>query len=207
MSNSKDSFIMETKLASINELLDELLVKQLDLIQDYITVTVECESHQKAGFLNLAKARYIQGSSSVSKNCLYSEDYEEEKEAILSVAREDVKYDFENEESKDADAAIATPITYQMSKLQVNPDSALETQLNKQFGFLSSGTLKSAKTEFRKCLEKTMERVSIVQQSLAIKQRYSELMKEKLQLQKVYLNRNPSLILNDKSSMGDLFEY
>ncbi|CAL8123017.1 unnamed protein product [Orchesella dallaii] len=174
--------IMEEKLATINELLDELLVKQLDLIQDYINVTVECESHQKTGFLNLAKARYIQGSHSVSKNCLYSEDYEEEKEAILSVTQEDVEYEFETKEIKDTD--IATPITFQLSKLQVNPDSAMENQLNKQFGFLSSSTLKAAKSEFRKCLEKTMERVSIVQQSLAIKHRYSELMKEKVELQK-----------------------
>ena len=170
---------MAEKLESVNEQLDELLLKQLSLIQDYINVTVECESHQKSGFLNLAKARYIQGFHSVSRNCLYSDDTEEERIPILTVTREKKTVDVDLEKEK----VVNGPINYEEPNLNVNPDSSLETKLNNQFGMLSSNSLRTAKADFRKCLEKSMERVKIIEQSVAIRERYKMLMKEKREIQ------------------------
>lgn len=169
---------MSDKLTAINEQLDELLMKNLELLQDYISITTECESHQKTGFLNLAKARYIQGFHTVSKDCLYSEEYEDERPALLTVTREKSRMELEhNEFSK-------RPITFQEPSLNVNADSSLETQINKQFGFLSSSSLKSAKGDFRKCLEKTVERAKILEQISAVQEQSKILMKEKVEIEK-----------------------
>lgn len=168
---------MSSKLSAINEQLDELLMKTLELVQDYVSITTECESHQKTGFLNLAKARYIQGFHTVSKDCLYSEEYEDERPALLTVTREKSRMDLEhNDFSK-------RPVTFQEPSLNVNSDSNLETRINKQFGFLSSSTLKYAKGDFRKCLEKTVERAKILEQISAVQERYKILMKEKAELE------------------------
>lgn len=167
---------MMSKLNKINEQLDDLLVKQLELAQDYINVTIEGESHQKSGFLNLAKARYIQGFHSVSKNCLFSEDSEEERPPVVTVSREESLFD------KDSEGNHAN-IVYQKPSLLISTDKAIDVQLNKQFGFLSSGTLKHAKNDFRNCLEKTIERAIIVAQLKAVQAMYGNLLAEKSNLE------------------------
>lgn len=171
---------MDDKLLKINKQLDELLVKQLELIQDYISVTVECETHQKNGFISMAKARYIQGSHSVSRNCLFSEDTVEDRTPLLTVIRETAKLDLSDED--EAKIENVEPVSYEAPVLSVNSDVKLEGQLSRQFGVLPSSSLKFAKAEFRRCLEKTMERASIIEQSLAIRNRYQILMNEKAEI-------------------------
>lgn len=172
---------MADRLTIINEQLDELLVKQLDFLQDYITITVECESHQKEGFINIAKARYIQGFHTVSKNCLYSEESDKEHVPIVTVSRVRNKLDL-LEKVGDEKARQNCTIDFEEPRLNVSTDPGLDNQLNNQFGMLSSNSLRTAKSDFRKCLGKTMERAAIVEQSLAIRDRFKVLMKEKLDI-------------------------
>jgi len=143
-------------LNEICEKLDELLIRQLELIQEYTDLSLNSELQQKDGFLNLAKARYIQGPNSLSQVQLPLEG-SEEYSAVITV-------------SKDED------LSWKRNTV-VTPDE--NSRLMRQFGVLKSNNVKLAMKSFRQSVELHVDRINVAQQLFDNQQEFNALLEMK----------------------------
>jgi len=128
-------------LVEICEKLDELFIRQLELIQEYTDLSLNSEVQQKDGYLNLAKARYIQGPNSLSQVQLPLEG-SEEYSAVITVSTEESSQKKRN-----------TVVT-----------SEENSRLLRQFGVLKSNNVKLAMKSFRQSVELHVDRINVAQQ-------------------------------------------
>lgn len=120
--------------------LDDLTLKQVDLLDEQLTLMVKLESHLSSGFINLAKSRYIAGEKSVSSMQLPGED--SEVEAAATVVRDS---------------------SSQLLELRRDPEAADPI---KWFGVLVPSSLKQSQQSFQKVLEAAVDIVNARKQWL-----------------------------------------
>lgn len=93
--------------------IDRLHIKILDLSEEEIKYKLELEKLMNSGYVNIAKARYIMGSKSVSMLQLPTENSTQTTRALSRVHREEYK-------------------GYEMFKLQIIKPSSLSSDINEE---------------------------------------------------------------------------
>ena len=167
-----DSLKLST-LGEVNEALDQILLRQLQLLQDYPNLTLESEREMKEGYFQLARSRYNMGSNSVSKAYLPCEDSERDYKATITVVPE-------SDEDNGKEKVIPSRRKLQLSSIRENET---ETEgSSKQFGILTSVSLKTAQKSFRQTLEKTLERINTSSELHVLEKQFKELSTLKKQL-------------------------
>lgn len=141
--------------------MDLVLIRQLELIQEYVDLSLKGEVHQKEGYLQLAKARYVEGPNSVSKVYLPTED-SEEYEALVTVGFS---------ENKDHDKE--TNCTRVL--LEDKTSSEHKNKLIRQFGILSPPCVKIAQNNFRQNLALCIDRVNVMEELTKVQKEFQSL--------------------------------
>jgi len=132
-------------LEMVNLDLDRALLRQLTLLQDYTNLTLETEKEMREGYFQIARSRYNMGSNSVGRSSLPTEYSERDYRATVRVGpKED-----------------GNPDLVQRELVTMSPQEEEQDQSMKQFGILTSPSLKTSQRSFRRALEKTIERMNI----------------------------------------------
>jgi hypothetical protein len=126
--------------------------------------------------LNLAKSRYIQGSNSILQIRLPTEE-SEEYEAFLKVTTEQGNSDRKDRKEN----KLAEPVYSKKRNLHHADDASVESELLRQFGVLSSSTVKTAERSFRKAVELCIDRMNTAEELAAHQNRFNSLHKIKKQ--------------------------
>jgi hypothetical protein len=142
----------QTSLEEVCTKLDQLLLRQLELIQEYLDLTLKGEVYQKDGYLNLAKARYTEGPHSMSVVRLPSPDSSEEYNAVITVTTK---------------AHSNNRILHQKSTADEEHNKLL-----RQFGVLSPASVKQARKSFRENLSLCVDRLNVVQELTLIQKEF-----------------------------------
>ncbi|XP_046993278.1 coiled-coil domain-containing protein 115 isoform X1 [Schistocerca americana] len=152
--------------------LDLLCIEELEIMEEYIRCKVELEKLMKAGFLNIAKARYIMGKTSVSSLQLPSEDASDvtalckvvlDKKSSAEDREFQLMLDFKDQ-GKQVDDVTPAPrkrnITDENKLMEEKPDSKFKTQDSdplRWFGVLVPQNLRQAQTNFQSALPLVIE--------------------------------------------------
>lgn len=110
--------------------LDELTLKQVDYLDETLTLMSKLENHLISGFIDLAKSRYINGERTVSTTQIPGE--ESDVEPTITVIRDE-----EN-------------------KLMISRNNEANNPL-KWFGVLVPSSLRQSQSAFQKVLETAVE--------------------------------------------------
>jgi len=158
--------IKTLSLAQMCEMMDIIKIRQTQITQSYCDLSRQAENAQKEGYLNLAKARYVQGPQSISKNRLPTEN-SEECGAIVGVTVNEVD---------EVDPIDDSVFRYKQRELEILKDPAKETKLLKQIaGVLPTGCVKEAQKNFRKALELHVERANILEELDLVQRKFHSL--------------------------------
>lgn len=133
------------KNAEVCRLLDILTLDMLDLIQQQVQCKVDIEKHKNEGDILLAKARYIQGVSSVSSSQLPTEN-SGDFQALTTIAHS-------ADESTGAEK-------FQIEKHPVSKEAGYVNPVH-WFGVLVPRCLQMARDMFDKTLELVVESANI----------------------------------------------
>lgn len=143
-------------LHQVSEKLDVLLIRHLELIQEYVDLSLKAEVYQREGYLNLAKIRFIEGPHSMSRMRLPTQD-SEEYDAVIKVMQDN-----------------STKIT--VRSLWQEPNSSENVnKLLRQFGILSPPSVKTAQANFRENLALSIDRVNVMQELNEVQAQFREL--------------------------------
>ena len=129
---------METKddeLQKICENLDELTLRQVDLLNEQLVLMSKLESHMSNGCINLAKSRYIGGESSVSRTQLPGEESDVKASTTL----------------------VKNPTS---NRLEITRDPSAGDPI-KWFGVLVPGSLRQSQQSFINILDTAVEIINI----------------------------------------------
>lgn len=138
----------EKTIKQVDEELNEICIKLIQLMDDYCSHMEQLEHYLRDGHVHLAKSRYLMGNHSVSDLQLpTSGPY---------IARTTIIHEEENNS---------------MALVQ----NAHGNDPMKRFGVLVPNSLRIAQEKFCKCLEFTIEAVSIKTQVENIQKKYSKL--------------------------------
>ena len=163
---------------SIFKDLDELAVRILDLMNQYIACKMNLENHIRSGCLDLAKARYLTSNRNISSLQLPSED------AIGVTAKFRVLSSTSNQDDVKIFESVRNEVeilTQGMEKVSLaNDDSSIKTKRLKQisndplkwFGILVPQDLRNSQKMFEKCLEIAIESSNIQSQLIHCMNRY-----------------------------------
>ena len=122
------------QLTHVCETLDELTLKQVDLVDEQLVLMSKLSSLLTGGFIDMAKSRYINGEKTVSTTQIPGED--SIIEAVTTVDRDN------------------------MNKLTVSRNKEVNDPI-KWFGVLVPTSLKQSQQAFQKVVEIAVEIVNI----------------------------------------------
>ncbi|XP_065199992.1 coiled-coil domain-containing protein 115 [Planococcus citri] len=160
--------------------LDELSVRVLELMNQFIVCKVNIENYVRSGCIDLAKARYINGNRSISALQLPTEDALG-VQAKFKVSPEEVegKPNFQRYQSAENLNLDDKGLSSSFKSIDLNsPDDKSKRFSNdplKWFGFLVPQSLRQSKSTFEKCLEIVVENVNVQLELQHSIQRYKEL--------------------------------
>lgn len=120
----------DEKVQKLCDDLDELTLKQVDLLDEQLVLISKLEGHLSSGFINLAKSRYIRGERSVSLTQIPGEDSDVEP--------------------------IATLVRDSSNKLKVQRNASVNDPI-KWFGVLVPGSLRQSQESFQKVIEAAVD--------------------------------------------------
>lgn len=150
-----------------NVKLDELAVRILTLMNEYISCKRNIENYIRSGCLDLAKSRYIAGNRSISALQLPGEDSVGVK-AKFRVTRSASCDDFSKYQHVEHDSnSDDETLTEALDDLNLGSDSSSKRTLRfskdplQWFGFLVPRNLRQSKVTFEKCLEIVVECANI----------------------------------------------
>ena len=138
----------DEKVQKICEELDDLTLKQVDLLDEQLTLISKLESHMTHGFINLAKSRYIGGETSVSMTKIPGEE-------------SDI-------------GAAAKIVRGSSSQLEIQRDPEAADPI-KWFGVLVPASLRQSQQSFQKVLETAVDIVNARNQWLETMEEKSRL--------------------------------
>ncbi len=154
----------QTRYSIIEDELDQIMMRILILMDQYIKCQKNIENHLRSGCLDLAKARYIVGNRNISALQLPGDDAtgvtanfkvaESEMDEVTQFTSTDATESLEN-------------INDGMENMTVNEDETKPKPMKyskdplKWFGFLVPQNLRHSKTTFEKCLEIVVECANI----------------------------------------------
>jgi len=170
--------MLPSTLEEVNEELDDLLVQQLELIQDYINLSLENEKQMKDGFFHIARARYNSGSQSISKACFPTEDCEQNFLADVTVTQVVVS----NGTSNNCKRQLQISKDSETDGNDVARDESRKSMAS-QFGILKSPSLKVAEARFHSCLNQVIDRTNTLNDLENVYEKYSTLLQHKKQLE------------------------
>lgn len=147
--------------------LDELAVRILTLMNEFISCKRNIQNYIRSGCLDLAKSRYIAGNRNISALQLPGEDsvgVEAKFRVVRSASCDDFsKYRHVEHESNRDDESL----TETLDDLNLNSDGTSKQVLRfskdplQWFGFLVPRNLRQSKVTFEKCLEIVVECANI----------------------------------------------
>ncbi|KAJ8883571.1 hypothetical protein PR048_015415 [Dryococelus australis] len=147
--------------------LDVLAVEMLELMQEQLRVKAQLTDVMKNGFLNLAKARYISGNTSISALQLPSEDHD--LRAQTTVVREGGLLQ------------LVTPESQQMAYGE-GEEFEKSTDPLQWFGVLVPRNLRQAQSNFHSALEWAVDGANVQLRLQHCHNRYLLLLKVKQEL-------------------------
>lgn len=147
--------------------LDDLAVRILTLMNEYINCKRNIENYIRSGCLDLAKSRYIAGNRNISALQLPGEDSVSVKakfRVIRSASCDDFsKYEHIEHESNSDDEMLSETL----DEMSLNNDATnkriprFSKDPLKWFGYLVPRNLRQSKVTFEKCLEIVVECANI----------------------------------------------
>lgn len=174
---------MDTLTSSeVESELDQLIVRILELMNQYIVCKVNIENYVRSGCIDLAKARYINGNRSISALQLPTDDAAgvTAKFKVLPVDNEE-KLNFRKYTSSESLSSDEQSISGSLKSIDLNsPDEKAKRFSNdplKWFGFLVPQSLRHSKNTFEKCLEIVVESVNVQLELQHSVEKYEELRK------------------------------
>lgn len=158
---------MKSSALSVTENeLDELVIRILRLMNEYINCKINIENRIRSGCLDLAKARYITGNRNISSLQLPGEDALG-VEAQYRVSQSN-KNGFMEYKSINPVELQETFIVENFKNVNLSSDKSTTRNTGnsskdpiKWFGFLVPQSLRQAKVTFEKCLEVVIECANI----------------------------------------------
>lgn len=164
--------------------LDELIVRILELMNQYIQCKINIENYIRSGCIDLAKARYINGNRRISALQLPTEDSAgvKAKFKVLPTQNEG-KTNFQKYESMDSlinfdDDDISSSIKNMDLNSSDDKTRRFSNDPLKWFGVLVPQSLRQSKTTFEKCLDIVVESVNVQLELGQSVERYKELRKQ-----------------------------
>jgi len=145
---------MENIYESLCLELDTLLLDILENIEQYVALKVDVEKRMQSGFVNIAKTRYIKGSTSVSTMQLPTSDSTCDIQPLATVHRNEDKMEIKNLLSEiDGEKKDGLSIDGEKKEVLFNP--------LKLFGVLVPQSLRLAQTSFVSSIDRLGELASI----------------------------------------------
>ena len=166
--------------SNIEEELDELALRILELMNQYIVCKVNIENYIKSGCIDLAKARYINGNRSISALQLPTEDATGIRAKFKVLPAEvEGKYNFHKYQSVDNLCSDEHSLSSSFNSIDLNSTEEKSRKFPndplKWFGFLVPQSLRQSKNTFEKCLEIVIENVNVQLELQYSIRRYKEL--------------------------------
>uniref|UniRef100_A0A1B6CZ24 Vacuolar ATPase assembly protein VMA22 n=1 Tax=Clastoptera arizonana TaxID=38151 RepID=A0A1B6CZ24_9HEMI len=160
----------ESDNGSINEELDNLAVRILELMNEHIECKMNIERLVRTGCLDLAKSRYIMGNNSVSALQFPTDDVT--PLTSIETSTNDGKTTFHlNKTIPD------------VKKLSSEEDQVLDKNKEKDplkwFGVLVPQNLRQSKTWFEKALDISVQCANVTSEINSYENKYSDLLKKK----------------------------
>ncbi len=152
-------------LTVVCELLDDAALRNLGLINDYLTLSNELEGRVRSGWLHLAETRKVVGYASASAAQL---DRREQAASLLVTVRQS---------SADRSRAAQFQLVAEPISSRCLP-----------FGLLSPAASKASREDFRRAAELACQLATIRAELLLLDQNYKQLLSRKSQL----LSQTPS---------------
>jgi len=160
--------------------LDLLLLRKLELLQEYVDLSLKAQVHQKDGYLHLAKSRYSDGGAHSTTRVILSTSTDEtvvESEAVATTVSS----------STNEDDGVDEIQCLMKSKLVfADGDSPGQGQkcnsLLKQFGLLPSSSVKNAQKSFRNSLTLYVDKNNVFRELHRLEERFSELQMKKIDI-------------------------
>lgn len=147
--------------------LDNLAVRILSLMNEYINCKRNIENYIRSGCLDLAKARYIAGNRSISALQLPGEDSVSVR-AKFRVVRSNSCSDFSKYQNiLHEDDSEDETLAENLDQMNLNEEASSKRILRfskdplKWFGYLVPRNLRQSKVTFEKCLEIVIECANI----------------------------------------------
>lgn len=178
--------------------LDLLCIEELEVMEEYIRCKVEMEKLMKVGFLNIAKARYIMGKTSVSSLQLPTEDAPDitalyKVTLVDNLSAEDREFQLlSNLKQGNAQVDSVTHSTRKRkgSDEDKTPDKALEEKPDSKFrtpdsdplrwfGVLVPQNLRQAQTSFQSALPLIVECANLQLKLFNVSNKYKDLLMRK----------------------------
>lgn len=133
----------ENTACAMLEEIDELLVRNLELMQEKLRKSIEIENLLKSGFIELAKARYIRGKESIG--ILQVPNDEDTVKSLFDLRTE------MTDDDDDGDAAAAAAISFDVSLKKSNAEDEEDEPSDplKWFGVLVPQNLKNSQKRFQ----------------------------------------------------------
>jgi len=138
----------------INEELDQLIIRQLTLIQDFCSTGGEMDTIMSRGFIQITKSRMVMGKSTLSPASFGSCKETEEKPLITVGRKPKGKDDSSGGESLEEIVLLSS------AALDEDTKDWLKVR-QKVGGFMTPKSLTVAQEIFSKVLERSIERVNI----------------------------------------------
>ncbi|XP_054270348.1 coiled-coil domain-containing protein 115 [Macrosteles quadrilineatus] len=162
----------ETNLKDIENELDELSVRILELMNDNISCKMDIERTVRSGCLDMAKTRYILGNtSSVSAMKIPTEDLNPISTVISSAEDGKLSYELKREPVQ--------KVSSEDKSKNVNQDPL------KWFGVLVPTNLRQAQSWFNKALDLSVQSANITVEINASLEKYDRLSSKKSSLKNV----------------------
>lgn len=133
---------------SAKQLCDKLLLDSLDLIEQYVACKVDIEKTMNGGQLEMAKARYIQGSQYVAQSKLPTEN-SADFNALKTVQKR-----------QSVDETKTTDDTFDLETHHVNKEADYVDPL-RWFGILVPRSLQLAQEHFNRAIRLSVECANI----------------------------------------------
>ncbi|XP_014289906.1 coiled-coil domain-containing protein 115 [Halyomorpha halys] len=177
----------KAELTTVVKELDDMAMRMLQLMKEYIDVKSTLEELIKSGSLHLAKSRYIMGNRSVSALQLPSEDSNEFTALVkvLSVKdpNDEVIFDLNRLSLSDLskDVKSRQPKVKGESEETNNLDKNIQDPL-KWFGVLVPQNMRQAQSSFSKALEYVLQGTNLQLEMMRLKVNYDIKLKKKKEL-------------------------
>ena len=175
------------ELTSVMKELDELTIRMLDLMKEYLHVKLTLQKVIKNGSLHLAKSRYIMGNRNVSALQLPTEDSNEFKAATKVVSKkenssDDVVFELSKLSIKDREKSVRSRHSKKEND-QTNNDNEHKIQDPlKWFGLLVPQNMRQAQVSFSEALEYVIQGANIQLEMDQLKVLYNLKLKKKQEL-------------------------